>query len=161
MERGVSPMALARWRADQPRGSTLDGNDIGGDALRFQAGYLTMVDESWDGGETLYPLDYPHLAICRGLNHGLLAEGTRCVRAAVDHGQGLFRRLGERDFAGFAAPLQAGLAGGPYAWHDQGELARDEAWSASRVSRAFRTIGGALGFGGAERNWLGMRAESA
>ncbi len=141
LERGVSPMELERRVADEALVSTFDVGDIGVDALLFQTGYLTIVDESREGVETLYTLDYPNFEVRQSLNKGLLMYVTRQGREAVDRGKTLLRLLEANDFEGFGEQLRSFLAGVPYAWHDHGGLGRYEAWYAGLVYMGFRTIG--------------------
>ena len=141
MEKGVSPMELERRVADERLVSKFDVGDVSVDALLFQTGYLTIVEESWDGVETLYTLDYPNFEVCRSLNHGLLEYATRRGRETVDRGKELARLLADNDFDGFAAHLRAFFAGIPYQWHSKGNMARYEAWYAGMLYACFRTIG--------------------
>ena len=141
VDRQVSPMALERRVSDAGLVSRLDVGDIGTDALLFQTGYLTIVDESWDGVETLYTLDYPNFEVCRSLNHGLLEYATRRAREAVDRGKELIQLLSENDFDGFGERLQAYLSGIPHQWYDGTKIERYEAHYAGMLYMVFRSMG--------------------
>ena len=141
VERQVSPMSLERRVSDAGLVSKFDVGDIGTDALLFQTGYLTIAEESWDGVEAVYTLDYPNFEVCRSLNHGLLEYATRRVREAVDRGKELARLLSENDFDGFGERLQAYLSGIPHQWYDGGQIERYEAHYAGMLYMAFRSIG--------------------
>lgn len=149
VERQVSPMSLERRVSDAGLVSRFDVGDIGTDALLFQTGYLTIAEESWDGVEALYTLDYPNFEVCRSLNHGLLEYATRRGREAVDRGKELARLLAENDFDGFGERLQAYLSGIPHQWYDGSRVERYEAHYAGMLYMAFRLIG------------LDLRAEDA
>ena len=116
VDRQVNPMTLENRVADEARVSRFDVDDIGMDALLFQTGYLTIVDEAWDGVETLYTLGYPNFEVCRSLNHGLLEYVTRRGREAVDRGKELAR---------LCRPTTS----------------RDSASSCGRICRGYRTSG--------------------
>ena len=127
------------------KGSLFSGlnnlKDIGIDALLFQTGYLIIVEEAWDGVETLYTLDYPNFEVCRSLSHGLLEYVTRRGREAVDRGKELAGLLSANDFAGFAERLQGYLSGIPHQWYDRSEVERYEAHYASMLYLGFRASG--------------------
>ena len=141
VERRVNPMALERRVSDAGLVSKFDVGDIGADALLFQTGYLTIADESWDGVETLYTLDYPNFEVCRSLNHGLLEYATRRAREAVDRGKELIELLARSDFHGFGRQLQAYLSGIPHQWYDRTRIERYEAHYAGMLYMAFRSMG--------------------
>ena len=141
MEKGVSPMELERRVTDEQLVSKFDVGDISVDALLFQTGYLTLVDESWDGVETLYTLDYPNFEVQQSLNQGLLSHLGRQGKEVSHQGKALARLLADNDFAGFAEHLRAFFAGIPYPWHSKGDMARYEAWYAGMLYACFRTIG--------------------
>ena len=140
MEKEVSPMELERRVTDESLVSKFDVGDISVDALLFQTGYLTLVDEEWDGFQTFYTLDYPNLEVRHSLNKGLLEYVTRRGRETVDRGKELGGLLAANDFDGFADRLQSFFAGIPYPWHS-GDMARHEAWYAGMLYACFCTIG--------------------
>ncbi len=139
--KSVSPLDLEGCLADESLVSKFDVDDIGAEALLFQTGYLTITDEEQEGFNTLYRLDYPNQEVRISLNQGLLQYLGKTVTDVVDQGRGLRSSLETHDFAGFAATLKAWLASIPYQWHTTGDLARYEAWYASLLHMAFRSIG--------------------
>ena len=141
VEQRVNPMTLENRVTDAGLVSRFDVEDIGIDALLFQTGYLTIVEEAWDGVETLYTLDYPNFEVCRSLSHGLLEYVTRRGREAADRGKELADLLSANDFAGFAERLQGYLSGIPHQWYDRSEVERYEAHYASMLYLGFRAIG--------------------
>ena len=141
MDKGVSPMELERRVTDEQLVSKFDVGDISVDALLFQTGYLTLVEEEWDGAQTFYTLDYPNLEVRQSLNQGLLSHLGRQGKETSDQGKELARLLADNDFDGFAEHLRAFFAGIPYPWHSKGDMARYEAWYAGILYACFRTIG--------------------
>ncbi len=138
--KSISPMEIENRVADESLVSTFEIDDIDVEALLFQTGYLTIVDEQSDGFDTLYRLDYPNQEVRISLNRGLLQYLGKRVTEAAGQGRDLCTRLEAGDFAGFAETLKAYLASIPYQWHRQ-DLARYEAWYASLLHMCFRAIG--------------------
>ncbi len=118
-----------------------DVDDIGVEALLFQTGYLTIVDEQSDGFDTFYRLDYPNLEVRLSLNRGLLQHLGKASAEAAGEGRDLCALLKDNDFREFGTRLRSYLAGIPYQWHATGNLARYEAWYASLLHMCFRAIG--------------------
>ncbi len=139
--RSVGPMELEGCLADRSLISRFEVGDISAEALLFQTGYLTIVDEQSDGFDTLYKLDYPNQEVRVSLNRGLLASLSPKSRAPSDEGAALRDRLEANDFTGFAETLKAYLSSIPYQWHATGDLARYEAWYAGLLHMAFRAVG--------------------
>jgi len=139
--KSISPMELENRMAGRPLISKFDVNDIEAEALLFQTGYLTIVDEQSDGFDTLYRLDYPNQEVRISLNRGLLQYLGKKVTEAAGQGRDLCALLKANDFTEFGARLRSYLASIPYQWHATGDLARYEAWYASLLHMAFRAIG--------------------
>ncbi len=139
--RSVSPLELEGCLADESLVSRFDVEDLSAEALLFQTGYLTIVDEQSDGFDTLYRLDYPNQEVRVSLNRGLLQHLGKAVTEATGQGRGLRALLETNDFTGFADTLRAYLSSIPYQWHATGDLARHEAWHASLLHACFRAIG--------------------
>ncbi len=139
--KSISPLDLEGVLADESLVSKFEVEDISAEALLFQTGYLTITDEIRQGHRTLYRLDYPNQEVKLSLNDHLLAALSPQGRVPLDEGAALRDRLAAGDFAGFAATLKAWLASIPYQWHTTGDLARYEAWYASLLHMAFRSIG--------------------
>ncbi len=141
MEKSVSPMELEGRMADMSRVSKFEVGDIDIEALLFQSGYLTIAGEEKQGHRILYRLDYPNLEVRLSLNDELLAwlgeKGTK----PAQRGREFCALLEANDFAGFDEKLRAWLAGIPYQWHAQGNLARYEAWYASLLYMGLRAAG--------------------
>ena len=100
------------------------------EALLFQTGYLTIVEEQEDAdGLPSYRLGYPNLEVRRSLNGSLLDTLAPRWRAA-GNGAALRRVLAAEDWTGLEALLRRLLAGIPHDWHRRNEIARYEGyWS--------------------------------
>ena len=141
LERAVSPLELENREAEMDLLSTFDVGGVGVDALMFQTGYLTIKEESREGAQIFYTLDYPNLEVRHSLNQGLLTHLEQSPREVSNRGKDLCRLLADNDFDAFAEQLRAFFAGVPYQWQTRPELARYEAWYAGMLYACFRTIG--------------------
>ncbi len=141
MEKAVHPRELEGCWSDETLVSKFEIDAIDVEALLFQTGYLTIVDEHNDGFDTRYKLDYPNQEVRISLNRGLLQYLGKTVKNETQRSRDLCTLLEANDFGGFAETLQAYLASIPYQWHTTGDLARYEAWYAGLLHMAFRAIG--------------------
>ena len=121
--------------------SKFDVGDISAEALLFQTGYLTIVDEWRVGPRTMYRLNYPNQEVQLSLNDELLTYLSPKREVPVAAGETLRTRLEANDFEGFARELKAYFASIPYQWRTTGDLGRYEAWYASLLLMCFRAIG--------------------
>ncbi len=140
MEKAVHPRELEGCWSDETLVSTFDVEDISAEALLFQTGYLTIVDEKREGFDTLYKLDYPNQEVRISLNRELLAYLNPTHRVPAEEGKTLRDLLEANDFDGFATTLKAYLASLPYQC-TTGDLARYEAWYAGLLHMGLRAIG--------------------
>jgi len=129
-EKSVSPLDLEGRLADETLVSKFEIDDIEVEALLFQTGYLTIVDERSDDFDTFYKLDYPNQEVQISLNRGLLQYLGKTMVEAGRQGRDLCALLEAHDFEGFAVELKAYLASIPYQWHRTGDFSRHEAWYA-------------------------------
>jgi len=141
MEKAVHPRELEGCWSDETLVSKFEIDAIDIEALLFQTGYLTIVDEKREGFDTLYKLDYPNREVQISLNRELLAYLRPTNRVPSEDGKTLRDRLVANDFEGFAATLKAYLASLPYQWSTSGDLARYEAWYAGLLHMSLRAIG--------------------
>ena len=116
--------------------SSFDVEAIAPEALLFQTGYLTIVDEQDDDGYRQYRLGYPNREVRRSLNESLLdtlaPHWQQAARAGTGAGGAALRRLlAARDWAGLEALFRALLAGIPHDWHRRNDVARYEGYWAS------------------------------
>ena len=94
----------------------IDVDRIPVEALLFQTGYLTIVDEERDADARLYRLDYPNQEVKRSLNALLLETMAPDVAVAAES-QKLRRLMRANDFAGVENLFRAFLASVPNEWY--------------------------------------------
>ena len=130
LRRGFSAPDLEDVHADAALLSAFDVDAVSTEALLFQTGYLTIVDEEKDAdGLPVYRLGYPNREVRRGLNRGLLDALAPHWRSAGS-GIALRRVLAAADWSGLEALFRKLLAGIPHDWHRRNEVARYEGyWS--------------------------------
>ena len=133
IRRGFAAPDLERVYARAALLSSFDVEAIAPEALLFQTGYLTIVDEQDDDGYRQYRLGYPNREVRRGLNESLLDALAPHWRQAASAGAGdtLRRLLAAREWAGLEALFRALLAGIPHDWHRRNDIARYEGYWAS------------------------------
>ncbi len=137
----VSLKELENRTVDRSLISKFEIDAIDVEALLFQTGYLTIVDEHNDGFDTRYKLDYPNQEVRISLNRGLLQYLGKTVKNAIQRSRDLCILLEANDFEGFVETLKAYFASIPYQWATTGDLARYEAWYAGLLHMSFRAIG--------------------
>ena len=129
LRRGVTAPDLENVHADAALLSTFDVDAMPAEALLFQTGYLTIVDEERRDGKALYRLAYPNREVRRGLNESLLDALAPNWRSAGD-AAALRRLLAAQDWAGVETLFRRLLAGIPHDWHRKNDIARYEGyWS--------------------------------
>ena len=130
---GVGPLDLVGKFTPSELLSVFDVDEIGTEALLFQTGYLTIVDEVRQREETRYRLSYPNLEVRMALNRRLLASiGWERARDLGSRDR-FMDALEAADFEGMKAQLEALFASIPHDWHRRNEIARYEGYYASIV----------------------------
>ncbi len=121
--------------------STFEVERVNLNALLFQCGYLTLVDEEDRPEGIFYTLDYPNHEVRLSLNRQLLEAVTGDVVRVSEYGRALIALLDGNDFAGFERELQAFFAGIPYQWvaREAGEYG--EGYYASLLYSCFVILG--------------------
>ena len=116
--------------ADDELLSAFDIDAVATEALLFQTGYLTIVEDEDDAdGLPSYRLGYPNREVRRSLNGSLLDALAPRWRSA-GNGAALRRVLAAEDWTGLEALFRRLLAGIPHDWHRRNEIARYEGyWS--------------------------------
>ena len=121
--------------------SAFDVDEMSVEALLFQTGYLTIVDETEAGGRIRYRLGYPNQEVRQSLNERLLmALLPEAQRRRADDAP-LRELLAANDFAGLEAFLRALFAGVPYQWHVNNNIQNYEGYYASVVYSCFASHG--------------------
>ena len=86
LRRGFAAPDLENVHANAALLATFDVDTMATEALLFQTGYLTIVDEERHDGQPLYRLGYPNREVRRGLNESLLDVLASNWRSAGDAG---------------------------------------------------------------------------
>ncbi len=131
IERRVGAAAIESMAGSEDALSKFDVGDIGTEALLFQTGYLTIADETDVGGRTLYRLAYPNREVKQSLNERLMHALGTDRDAQMERDAELLALLSSGDFTGMEALFRSFLAGIPYEWHMNNDIARYEGYYAS------------------------------
>ena len=115
--------------ADDDLLSAFDVEETAPEALLFQSGYLTIVDETDEGDGPVYRLGYPNREVRQSLNRQLLRAVTPARRSLS--GARLRELFAANDFAGIEALFRSCFDAIPYEWHTRNEIARYEGYYAS------------------------------
>ena len=121
--------------------SAFDVDDIGTEALLFQTGYLTIVEEEDLGGRLLYRLGYPNREVRQSLNEHLLRYLVKDPTRQMTNTVRLYRMLEANDFAGLAELFHAFFASIPYEWYTNNDIANYEGYYASVFYSYFAALG--------------------
>ena len=131
VERRVGGPALESEYATEELLSAFDVEEIGTEALLFQTGYLTIVDEKRDETGVYYRLGCPNREVRQSLNAGLL-RAMSPDGAHLDRDRDRLRNLLEEDdLDGVEALFRAFFAGIPHQWHTRNDIAHFEGYYAS------------------------------
>ncbi len=139
--RGVGPLQLNRLWASEALLSAFDIDYMSTEALLFQTGYLTIVEERNRGGIVSYRLGYPNREVRTSLSEHLL--GTMGWPSVCNPGVSLrlYEALLSADFAGLETVFRSVFAGIPSNWHVRNDIARFEGYYASVVYACFAALG--------------------
>ena len=141
LRRRVSSIDLDGMTSSEALLSAFDVDEMSVEALLFQTGYLTIVDEEDRGGRVRYRLSYPNLEVRQSLNERLLtALLPDAARRWADDAP-LRELLSANDFAGLEAFLRALFAGVPHQWHVNNDIRDYEGYYASVVYSCFASHG--------------------
>ena len=121
--------------------SAFDVDAIATEALLFQTGYLTIVDEERISGETLYRLGYPNREVRQSLNGSLLRHMVGDASRQAANSVRLYRLLEANDFAGLRDVFHAFFASIPHQWYTNNDIAGYEGYYASVFYSYFAALG--------------------
>jgi len=140
-QRGVPSIDLDGMTTSEALLSTFDVDEMAVEALLFQTGYLTILDEKHQDGRIRYRLGYPNLEVRQSLNEhllrALLPEGSR--RQADD--APLRELFAANDFEGLEGFFRSLFAGIPHQWHVNNDIGNFEGYYASVVYSCFAAQG--------------------
>ena len=142
LKRKIATPTLDKMRAGNALLSTFDVDDMPPEALLFQTGYLTIRAEKRSRGKTVYRLGYPNREVRQSLNESLLrALVPRSASEQEELDDRLYDLLKANDFDGLGALFESYLAGIPYQWHVNNDIARYEGYYASVLYSWFASLG--------------------
>ncbi len=139
--RRICAPALDGMVAGEDLLTTFDVDDIATEALLFQTGYLTIVDEMERAGRIRYRLGYPNREVYQSLNRSLLRHLVRDASRQQQHGDRLYELLEVNDFDGLKDLVHAFFASIPYWWYTSKDIARYEGFYASVFYAYFASLG--------------------
>ena len=139
--RRVSSVVLDAMVGTDALLSAFDVDDIATEALLFQTGYLTILEERSLGGMALYRLGYPNREVRQSLNERLLDHLVREGSRPTENRIRLYRLLQANDFEGMKALFHAFFASIPYEWYTHNDIARYEGYYASVFYSYFAALG--------------------
>ncbi len=141
LRRGVPTPDLEGMVGTEALLSAFDVDEMAVEALLFQTGYLTIVDEEDRGGRIRYRLGYPNQEVRQSLNERLLvALLPDAARRRADDAP-LRELLAANDFEGLEAFLRSLFAGVPHQWHVNNNIQDYEGYYASVVYSCFAAHG--------------------
>lgn len=141
VQKKINPITLENRIANEALITTFDVGDVSIEALLFQSGYLTIVEEVWNDVEVCFTLDYPNFEVRSSFNRGWLDCIASDGQAATAQGNQLIELLASNNFDEFTKMLQVYFAGIPHQWYDASEVAKFESYYAGMLYLVFRAIG--------------------
>ncbi len=140
-ERRVSAVDLETMIGEEDLLGQFDVDDMATEALLFQTGYLTIIEQLDLGEMTMFRLGYPNREVRQSLNtrllRGLTPERFASSRLRVR----LYRLVSANDLTGLEELFRSLFAGIPYEWHTRNPIARYEGYYASVFYAFFAALG--------------------
>ncbi len=133
---------LSKIQSDSELLGQFDVDDIGTEALLFQAGYLTIdrVEHRADK-KILYWLTYPNLEVRCSLNESLLKTLGIARSTALKSSSLILTALQTNDFETIQVQLKSLYASIPYEWYTNNKIANYEGHYASIFYSHFAALG--------------------
>ena len=140
-KRRIRSVDLGSMVASEDLLSAFDVEDISTEALLFQTGYLTTVDEIDLAGEPIYRLGYPNREVRQSLNRMLLRRLVGDPKGQTTKSLRLVNLLKANDFDGLRGLFHAFYASIPHEWYTNNDIARYEGYYASVFYSYFAALG--------------------
>ena len=140
-QRQVFLPELSHLQTDAALLGTFDVGNIPTEALMFQAGYLTIAEQTHAFGEYRYRLRYPNREVQQSLNSSLFRDWTPEIRQSVMARSRLGDLLLANDLAGMGEHLKAFYASLPNEWFTNNPIAQYEGYYASVFYAFFASLG--------------------
>ena len=141
LRRATPTLELDGMSSSEALLSAFDVDEMSTEALLFQTGYLTILDEEEVDGRIRYRLGYPNYEVRQSLNERLLMAllPERSRRSADEAPLAALLKAG--DFAGLEAFFRALFAGIPCEWHVRNDIGKYEGYYASVFYSCFAAQG--------------------
>ena len=130
VQRQVDPAALDDLAAGDADLAAFDIRHAKTEALLFQTGYLTILDEQRGAAGSLYRLGYPNREVRCALNLALLAAMAPDVSATAECAR-LEQLLARHDAAGVEKLFRAFFASVPHQWYVNNDIDHYEGYYAA------------------------------
>jgi hypothetical protein len=140
-ERKVYLPALLEMESSTELLSAFEVGDISTEALMFQSGYLTIVEEENISGDLLFTLGFPNREVKSALNATLLGAWIGNVQQGVTHRVALFRALQKNDFERIREIFFSLYASIPNDWFRNNRIDEFEGYYASVFYATFAALG--------------------
>ncbi len=118
-----------------------DVGQIAVEALLFQTGYLTIMEDTFDGAEILYTLGYPNHEVRSSLPRAFLHAFIPSPSTRTPLSEALKKALDENRPELLESAFHAFFASIPHDWYRKNALAKYEGYYSSLVYCAFASIG--------------------
>jgi hypothetical protein len=141
IERKVYLPALLKMEASSRLISTFEVGDISTEALMFQSGYLTLLDEEDVNGDIFYILGFPNREVRSALNAVLLGAWIGSEKREGEHRFALLRALRENDFERIHQVFFSLYASIPNDWYRRNNIDQFEGYYASVFYASFAALG--------------------
>jgi len=141
LRRQVRSFDLDGMTASDDLLSAFDVDGISAEALLFQTGYLTILEQETVAGRTLYTLGHPNREVREGLNGSLLRHLVRDGTSQMANSVRLYRLLEADDLDGLRDLFHAFYASIPHHWHTNNDIANYEGYYASVFYSYFAGLG--------------------
>ena len=140
-QRQVFLPELSHLQTDAALLGTFDVGNIPTEALMFQAGYLTIAEQTHAFGEYRYRLRYPNREVQQSLNSSLFRDWTPQTRQSVLARSRLGDLLLANDLEGMGEHLKGFYASLPNEWFTNNPIAQYEGYYASVFYAFFASLG--------------------
>jgi hypothetical protein len=140
-ERKVYLPALLKMKSSSELISTFDVGDISIEALMFQSGYLTIVDEKTLGDNIMFTLDYPNREVRGALTGNILRHWVHNPQKAAQSGFELYEALEKNDFEQIRQIFFSLYASIPHDWFRKNNIDQFEGYYASVFYASFAALG--------------------
>jgi hypothetical protein len=141
IERKVYLPSLLKLEAPSPLISSFEVGDISTEALMFQSGYLTLLDEEDVNGDIFYVLGFPNREVRSALNAVMLGAWIGSEKREGEHRFALLRALRENDFDRIHQVFFSLYASIPNDWYRKNNIDQFEGYYASVFYASFAAMG--------------------